>query len=242
VAGILASFCCRCPFDSSPGDFVADTPAEAEPAGDCEEARDSCTDEEGLDPIHNFMNLSNDPCMFEFTDGQFAWMYATWDYYRAQLGEGTPLVEQTTTAPTFFPTTAPPTAKPTTEAPTTEPTSEPSTSPTPKASSVGFVSITLPTQSPTGKWDPAFTSLSIVLTPQTTNATTNETNLVTDTNSSLTLNQTDDQVLDENPMLLDLVDDDDPFVSLASDTLDVSYTNNIEVEEEYDDDDEGAKL
>jgi hypothetical protein len=221
-----------------------DTPADAEPAGDCEEARDSCTDEEGLDPIHNFMNLSNDPCMFEFTDGQFAWMYATWDYYRAQMGEGTPLVEQTTAAPTFYPTTVPPTAKPTTGAPTTEPTLKPSTSPTIKASSVGFVSITLPTQRPTGKWEPAFASLSVALPPQTAHTTTNnETNLVNSTNSSLNFNQTDDQVLDEKPVQLELVDDDDPFASLASDNLDVSYTDYIEVEQEYYyDDDGGAKL
>jgi hypothetical protein len=236
---------------SSPGDFIVDTPAEEEPAYGCEEARDSCQDEAGLDPIHNFMNLSNDPCMFEFTDGQFAWMYAIWDYYRVQMDDGTPLVAQTTVAPTFAqatavptfsPTTDQPTAPPTTGAPTLEPTSDPTSNPTPKVSSFGFVSITLPTLSPTGKWDPAVASLSVALPPKATHPANNATNLVNSTNSSLAFNQTDDQVL-ESPILMDLVDDDGPFLSLSSGASDISRTENIEVEQEYyNDEEEGGKL
>ncbi|PPR07235.1 hypothetical protein CVT24_010172 [Panaeolus cyanescens] len=54
------------------GDFVADTPPQNGASSGCPIDRDSCPDDEGLtvDPIHNFMDLSDDACMNEFTIGQ----------------------------------------------------------------------------------------------------------------------------------------------------------------------------
>jgi hypothetical protein len=53
-----------------PGDRVADTPFEAEPGYGCPVNRDSCPGDPGLDPVHNFMDYSDDDCMNEFSDGQ----------------------------------------------------------------------------------------------------------------------------------------------------------------------------
>ncbi|CAM3849226.1 zinc metalloprotease [Nocardiopsis rhodophaea] len=64
-----------------PGDYVDDTPFEREQAAGCPEGRDTC-DQTGRDPVHNFMNYSDDPCMSHFTRGQRERMTEHWAAFR----------------------------------------------------------------------------------------------------------------------------------------------------------------
>lgn len=69
------------------GDRVADTPAERRPGYGCPVGRDSCPNAPGLDPIHNYMDYSDDSCMDEFTPGQENRMDDQVARFRPQLGD-----------------------------------------------------------------------------------------------------------------------------------------------------------
>ena len=47
-----------------------DTPPEKVPTSGCPTDKDTCTKDPGLDPVHNYMDYSTDPCYSEFTQGQ----------------------------------------------------------------------------------------------------------------------------------------------------------------------------
>jgi hypothetical protein len=69
-------------------DNVADTPAEKGPTYGCPtHTQDTCTKgptASGVDPIHNFMDYTDDYCMFEFTQGQAERADAMFAAYRFQ--------------------------------------------------------------------------------------------------------------------------------------------------------------
>jgi hypothetical protein len=64
------------------GDFVNDTPFERSPAYGCPAGRDSCRSKAGLDPIYNFMDYTDDACMWHFTPLQSSRMDSQWATYR----------------------------------------------------------------------------------------------------------------------------------------------------------------
>src|SRR5262249_49072311 len=66
------------------GDFVSDTPAEATATSGCPGNKDTCSGG-GLDPIHNFMDYSDDACYTQMTAGQDTRMDGIVPVYRPHL-------------------------------------------------------------------------------------------------------------------------------------------------------------
>ncbi|BDG06713.1 zinc metalloprotease [Anaeromyxobacter oryzae] len=66
------------------GDSVSDTNAERSAAFGCPSGRDSCAAKKypGVDPIDNFMDYTDDSCMFRFTPGQATRSDAQFATYR----------------------------------------------------------------------------------------------------------------------------------------------------------------
>lgn len=75
----------------APGDEVDDTPHEELPATGCDTGRDTCPLQAGMDPIHNFMDYSDDPCMNQFTPGQSERMRLIMQSYRPRMLNPKPL-------------------------------------------------------------------------------------------------------------------------------------------------------
>ncbi|KAL9097843.1 MAG: hypothetical protein Q9165_000169 [Trypethelium subeluteriae] len=67
------------------GDFIDDTPMESVSTDGCPTSpvKDSCPNDPGPDPIHNFMDYSTDACYTGFTDGQIARIQNMWGTYRS---------------------------------------------------------------------------------------------------------------------------------------------------------------
>jgi len=66
---------------SKQSDLIADTPSERSAAFGCPVGRDTCNGA-GLDPITNFMDYTDDACMFTFSSNQTSRMQSQWMQYR----------------------------------------------------------------------------------------------------------------------------------------------------------------
>jgi hypothetical protein len=66
------------------GDEVSDTSPEGQPAYGCPLGRDTCRGK-GPDPVFNFMDYSDDVCLFQFSKGQRNRLKAFVGRYRSQL-------------------------------------------------------------------------------------------------------------------------------------------------------------
>lgn len=68
-----------------PGNSVDDTPYEEAPAFGCPVGRKTCSGTPGDDPIHNYMDYSQDSCLTEFTPLQIARVRALTAIHRTRL-------------------------------------------------------------------------------------------------------------------------------------------------------------
>ncbi len=68
----------------SGGDQVSDTNPEKDPVFGCPSSNTSCSTP---DPIHNYMDYTDDVCMYEFTSGQIYRMMDQVSVYRPSLGQ-----------------------------------------------------------------------------------------------------------------------------------------------------------
>ncbi|KAF3801805.1 Extracellular metalloprotease [Colletotrichum gloeosporioides] len=64
------------------GDYIDDTPATQVATVGCPVEQDSCPDQPGLDPIHNYMDYSKHDCLSEFTPLQEERMYRSFNTLR----------------------------------------------------------------------------------------------------------------------------------------------------------------
>lgn len=69
---------------SSPHDYIKDTPIQATSTSGCPAGKDSCPNQGGPDSIHNYMDYSSDECYDEFTADQEARAHRLYERYRQQ--------------------------------------------------------------------------------------------------------------------------------------------------------------
>jgi len=97
--GLLHTFDNGC---SAPGDYVNDTPYQDDGNNiyTCNPNLDTCPNQLGTDPVHNYMNYVDDACLTEFTNGQSERMDEMIAQYRPSLLDN-PVAPSWLTTPTL---------------------------------------------------------------------------------------------------------------------------------------------
>lgn len=88
--GLYHTFCGGCGSDVacySTGDLICDTNGESTSTLGCPGSKSSCG---SADPIHNYMDYTDDPCLWEFTPEQVNRMRCTLEHWRTDLYETSP--------------------------------------------------------------------------------------------------------------------------------------------------------
>jgi len=83
--GLYHTFCGGCGSSTacySTGDLICDTNREQNPTYGCPSSKTSCS---SPDPIHNYMDYTDDPCLWEFTPEQVNRIRCTLVYWRPDL-------------------------------------------------------------------------------------------------------------------------------------------------------------
>ena len=73
---------CSFGFCNSGGDLICDTNAASTPTFGCPPSKSGCN---GSEPVHNYMDYTDDPCVWEFTEEQVRRMRCTLEYWRPSL-------------------------------------------------------------------------------------------------------------------------------------------------------------
>ena len=97
--GLLHTFDNGC---NAPGDYVNDTPYQDDGNNiyTCNPNLDTCPNQLGTDPVHNYMNYVDDACLTEFTNGQSERMDEMIAQYRPSLLDN-PVAPSWLTTPTL---------------------------------------------------------------------------------------------------------------------------------------------
>jgi len=179
------------------GDLVSDTPTQSMSSSGCQIGKDSCPSGD-VDPIHNFMDYSDDCCMYMFTAGQIERMIIEYDMYRNVIYPTSEPSAMPTVLPSLDPSLSPSLSP--TKMPSSQPSMFPSLTPTITPSTYPSV---LPSKNPT-LYPSIYPSISPTLFPSLSSFPSFHPNIVPSINPTM-LPTNNPFVLKQITIILDVI-------------------------------------